>query len=202
LLVVQFTILVLLIGGHVMAQAQADPSVPYTLVFPPAFTQPNSAEPSFAQPISNRPTHVQAVFAQPAFVPATPQAQRVIDKKFVTVMGALGLAEAMRFTTRTLVLEHEEAAGAPWVTSLPSHPSLIAKDAAIFASEVLVAYEMKKRHDWLPGDKIIRKLWWIYPAVMAVPHFKNAVSNIETQAPAGCSNPICQAAPGLRTYAP
>jgi hypothetical protein len=59
----------------------------------------------------------------------------------------------MHSTTRTLVLEHEQAAGAPWVTSLPSHPGFIATNAAIFASEVLVAYEMKKRHDWLPGGQ-------------------------------------------------
>jgi hypothetical protein len=175
-----------------MAHAQSDPSATYTPVSPPAFSRPNSAGASSAQPISHEPIHVQAVFAQPAFISATPR-PKVIDKKFVAVMGSLGLAEAMRFTTRTLVLEHEEAAGAPWVTSLPSHPGLITKDAAIFASEVLVAYEMKKRHDWLPGDRIIRKLWWVYPVLMAVPHFKNAVNNIETQAPAGCTNPACQA---------
>lgn len=121
-----------------------------------------------------------------------PERQRVVDKKFVIVLGALGLAEAMHFTTRTPVLEHEQTAGAPWVTSLPSHPGLIATNAAIFASEVLVAYEMKKRHDWLPGDRIIRKLWWMYPAVVAVPHVKSAVHNIRLQAPAGCTSPDCQ----------
>jgi hypothetical protein len=107
-------------------------------------------------------------------------------------MGALGLAEAMHSTTRTLVLEHEQAAGAPWVSSIPSHPGLIATNAAIFASEVLVAYEMKKRHDWLPGDRIIRKLWWVYPVAMAVPHVKSAVHNIRLQPPAGCTSPDCQ----------
>jgi hypothetical protein len=182
----------MLLGSNVMAQAPANPSVPHTPVSPLASSQPNSALPSPVHPISNQPVQVQAVYAPPVSVPATPQAQRVIDKKFVAVMGALGMAEAMRFTTRTLVLEHEQAAGAPWVTSLPSHPPLIARDAAIFASELLVAYEMKKRHDWLPGDKIIRKLWWVYPAAMAVPHFKNALNNIETQGPGGCTSPDCQ----------
>jgi hypothetical protein len=166
----QFTILLLLLGrAHAETPGEAQPA------------------PTFA------PVSVQLVS-----LPATPEAhtgperQRVVDKKFVIVMGALGLAEAMHSTTRTLVLEHEQAAGAPWVTSLPSHPGLIATNAAIFASEVLVAYEMKKRHDWLPGDRIIRKLWWMYPAVMAVPHVKSAVHNIRLQPPAGCTSRDCQ----------
>ena len=41
---------------------------------------------------------------------------RVLDKKYFAVMGALGAAESMRVTTRTLVLDHEMAEGAPWVS--------------------------------------------------------------------------------------
>jgi hypothetical protein len=166
----QFTILLLLLGrAHAETPGEAQPA------------------PTFA------PVSVQLVS-----LPATPAAhtgperQRVVDKKFVLVLGVLGLTEGMHSTTRTLVLEHEQAAGAPWVTSLPSHPGFIATNAAIFASEVLVAYEMKKRHDWLPGDRIIRKLWWMYPAVMSVPHVKSAVHNIRLQAPAGCTSRDCQ----------
>jgi hypothetical protein len=116
----------------------------------------------------------------------------VIDKKFIAVMSALGVAESLRFTTRTLVLEHEFAAGAPWVNSVPSHPPMIAKNAALFASELLVAYEMKKPHNWLPGDKIIRKLWWAYPLAMTIVHLKNGVANIRTQPPAQCPATPCQ----------
>jgi hypothetical protein len=125
-------------------------------------------------------------------LPATPQPQRVADKKFLAVMGALGAAESMRFTTRILVLEHEKAAGAPWVTSTPPHPQFVAKNALIFAAEMFVAYEIKKPHAWLPGDRTIRKLWWLYPAAMAGIHLKGAVRNIRTQAPAMCETSACQ----------
>ena len=66
-------------------------------------------------------------------------------------MSALGVAESLRFITRTLGVEHEYRAGAPWVNSVPSHPNLIAKHAALYASELLVAYEIKKALHWLPG---------------------------------------------------
>jgi hypothetical protein len=117
---------------------------------------------------------------------------RVIDKKFAAVMAALGVAESLRLTTRDLVLEREMAAGAPWVTSVPSHSHLVFKYAPIFAAELAVAYEIKKPHDWLPGDRVIRKLWWLYPAVMGPLHLHNAIGNIQTQAPAGCPVADCQ----------
>jgi hypothetical protein len=137
-------------------------------------------------------------------LPENPQTQRapntvpskvpnkVIDKKFAAVMAALGAAESMRLTTRDLVLEREMAAGAPWVTSVPSHSHLVFKYAPIFAAELAVAYEIKKPHDWLPGDRVIRKLWWLYPAVMGPLHLHNAIGNIQTQAPAGCPVADCQ----------
>jgi hypothetical protein len=108
---------------------------------------------------------------------------KVIDKKFITVMAALGGAETLRFTTRQLVLVNEFAAGAPWVTSVPSNQHLVAKYGAIYAAELLVAYELKKPHSWLPDDRFIQKFWWAYPAVMAPIHIKNGVRNIRTQAP-------------------
>jgi len=129
--------------------------------------------------------------ASPVVLPDTPT-PRVIDKKFIVIMGALGGAESLRFTTRKLVLDHEFAAGAPWVTSVPPNQHLVAKYAGLYAVELLVAYEIKKPHSWLPGDKIIRKLWWAYPAAMGAIHIKNAVGNIRTQAPSGCSAPECQ----------
>ena len=56
--------------------------------------------------------------APPVVLPDAP-APRVTDKKFIAVMGVLGGAESLCFTTRKLVLDHEFAAGAPWVTSVP-----------------------------------------------------------------------------------
>jgi hypothetical protein len=112
-----------------------------------------------------------------------PQRIKVIDKKFVAVMAALAGAESLRFTTHKLVLDHEFAAGAPWVTRVPANQHLVAEYAAIYAAELLVAYELKKPHSWLPGDKVIRKFWWAYPAVMVPIHIKNGVRSIRTQAP-------------------
>ena len=129
---------------------------------------------------------------QPVFLPATPQPQRVIDKKFIAAMGALGAAEGMRYSTRTLVVENEADAGAPWITSVPSHPDLIAKGLAIYAAELLLAYEIKKPHAWLAGDRTIRKFWWLYPGAMATLHFKNATNNIRTTPPGGCDPSQCQ----------
>jgi hypothetical protein len=71
---------------------------------------------------------------------------KVVDKKFIAVMAALGGAESLRFTTHKLVLDHEFAAGAPWVTNFPANPHLVARYAAIYAAELLAAYELKKPH--------------------------------------------------------
>ena len=108
---------------------------------------------------------------------------KIIDKKFIVTMAALGGAETLRFITHKLVLDHEYAAGAPWVTSVPQNQHLIAKYSAIFAAELLVAYELKKPHSWLPKDKYIQKFWWAYPAVMTPIHIKNGVRSIRTQPP-------------------
>jgi hypothetical protein len=128
--------------------------------------------------------------APPVVLPETP-APRVIDKKFIALMGTLGGAESLRFTTRKLVLDNEFAAGAPWVTSVYANQHLVARYAGLYAAELLVAYEIKKPHSWLPGDNVIRKLWWAYPAAMAIIDIKNAVGNIRTQAPSGCPVPQC-----------
>ena len=129
--------------------------------------------------------------APPIVLPDKPT-PRVIDKKFIAVMGALGGAESLRFTTRKLVLDNEFAAGAPWVTRVPSNQDLVAEYAGIYAAELLVAYEIKKPHSWIPGDEMIRKFWWAYPAGMTAIHIKNAVGNIRTQSPSQCPMPICQ----------
>lgn len=106
-------------------------------------------------------------------------------------MGSLGAAESLRFITRRLVLQREYAAGAPWVTSVPSNQHAIPKDAAIYSSEFLVAYEIKKSHSWLPGDRVIRRFWWLYPAAMTAIHIKNAIGNIRTQGSGGCTSIEC-----------
>jgi hypothetical protein len=139
-----------------------------------------------ASPISP----VEQVSLPDAPVPQRPKA-RVIDKKFVAIIGALAGAETLRFTTHKLVLDNEYAAGAPWVTSVPKSQHLVLEYGAIYAAEFLVAYELKKPHSWLPGDKFIQKLWWVYPAVMTPIHIKNGVRSIQTKTPAGTTAEDC-----------
>lgn len=128
---------------------------------------------------------------QASSLPPGSAVHRVIDKKFIVVMGVLGGAESLRFTSRKLVLDHEFAAGAPWVTSIPPNQHLVAKYASLYFAELLVAYEIKKPHAWLPRDKAVRRLWWAYPATMAAIHIKNGVGNIRTQGPGGCTSMEC-----------
>ncbi len=173
------------------------------LISVPALAQsplPSEEMVRYVRDESNSTTISTATAAPAVSLPDTPVSQRVevkvnvkvIDKKFIAVMAALGGAESLRFTTHKLVLDHEFAAGAPWVTSVPANPHLIAKGAAIYAAELLVAYELKKPHSWLPGDKVVRKLWWAYPAAMMAIHIKNGVGSIRTQAP---SCPVAECPP-------
>ncbi len=159
-----------------VAPAEADASTASSTTVDPATVQSTHA---YVHPVASLPDA------------PTPRRDRVtdkvtgkvIDKKFIAVMAALGGAETLRFTTHKLVLDHELAAGAPWVTSVPPNQHLVAKYGAIYAAEVLVTYEVKKPHSWLPGDKVIRKLWWAYPATMAPIHIMNGIRSIRTQAP-------------------
>jgi hypothetical protein len=123
--------------------------------------------------------------------PTSAKPKRVFDKKFFVVMGALGGAESFRFTSRQLVLDHEYAAGAPWVTRAPANQPVMARGLALYAAEFLVTYELKKPHSWLPGDRVIRHIWWAYPAAMSAIHIKNAVGNVRTQGPGGCTSIEC-----------
>jgi hypothetical protein len=128
---------------------------------------------------------------QTTVVPSSAKPERVFDKKFFAVMGALGGAESFRFTTRQLVLDREFAAGAPWVTSAPPNQPIMVKGLAVYGAEFLLTYELKKSHSWLPGDRVIRRFWWAYPAAMAAIHIKNAVGNVRTQGPGGCTSIEC-----------
>jgi len=125
--------------------------------------------------------------AQPK-LPEAPSMRKVMDRKFIAVMSALGGAETLRLTTHKMVLDNEYSAGAPWVTSVPSGPHMFGKYGGIFAAELLVAYQLKRPHDWLPGDKVIRKLWWAPPVVLTVIHIKNGVRSMRTTGPGGCTS--------------
>ncbi len=158
-------------------------------VIAPAMAErhPRDENPSEGHCEINAPLDYAATVVAPVSLPDTPVPQhakvKVIDKKFIAVMAALAGAETLCFTTHKLVLDHEFDAGAPWVPSVPANQHLVAKYAAIYAAELLVAYELKKPHSWLPGDRMIRNLWWGYPAVMVPIHMKNGIRSIRTQPP-------------------
>jgi hypothetical protein len=175
------SILVALIAGHAAAQDR----------IPNRITGEMLAE-------MNPASGFTAVSHPTVALPDAPHAHRVIDKKFVAVMGALGGAEALRFTSRKLVLDNEFAAGAPWVTHVTPNQNLVAEYGALYAAEFAVAYEVKKTHSWLPGDRVIRKFWWAYPAAMTAIHIKNGVGNIRTQGPGGCTSIECAEATGMQ----
>ncbi len=128
---------------------------------------------------------------QTTSTPSPAKPEKVFDKKFFAVMAALGGAESFRFTSRQLVLDHEYAAGAPWVTSAPPNQPIMLKGLAVYGAEFLLTYELKKSHSWLPKDPVVRKLWWAYPAAMAAIHIKNAVGNVRTTGPGGCTSIEC-----------
>jgi len=66
-----------------------------------------SAEES-VQPAAEGPSEYAPNAMVKTMLPEAPKPQRVIDKKYLVVMSALGMAESMRFTTRILVLENEK----------------------------------------------------------------------------------------------
>jgi hypothetical protein len=163
------------------------------LVLAPAFAESHRSEDVPGEPggeinstSGNSASPYAPAFVAPVALPDAPTRQpvrvKVIDKKFIVAMAALGGAESLRLTTHQLVLVHEYDAGAPWVRSVPANRRLVSEYGGIYAAELLVVYELKKPHSWLPGDKIIRKFWWAYPAAMAPVHIMNGVRSIRTQA--------------------
>jgi len=164
-------------------------TVPQLLILILLLVSPAAAQNVDYNKVDGDAVPVAPLLEAPAPSPA--KRKKVFDKKFFAVMGSLGAGESLRCTSRKLVLEREYAAGAPWVTSVPSNQHVVSENLALYGGEFLVAYELKKSHSWLPGDRIIRKLWWMYPAVMTAIHIKNAVGNIRTQGPGGCTSVEC-----------
>jgi hypothetical protein len=155
-----------------------------------AFTQNHQYGPALEEAYPERESITISPAIAPVMLPDKPQPQgKVMDKKFIGVMATLAGSETLHFMTHKLVLDHEFAAGAPWVTHVPENRHLVGKYGALFAAEWLLAYELKKPHSWLPGDKVIRKFWWAYPAVMTTIHIRNGVRSIRTQPPADAECP-------------
>ena len=105
-------------------------------------------------------------------------------------MAALAGAESLRFTTHKPVLDREFDAALPELRA-SRQTSTWSPKAGIYAAELLVTYELKKPHSWLPGGRLMREFWWAYPAVMVPIHIKNGIRSIRTQPPS-CPVAECQ----------
>ena len=96
-------------------------------------------------------------------LPDAPQ-PKVVDAKFVLTVGALGGSMAFDMTeTRSLL----DRGGVEYnVKDFGPHPStrrLVTVESAYFAGFVLIAYEMKKPHSWMPRwiGGVLRATWWL-----------------------------------------
>lgn len=120
--------------------------------------------PAFSQKLPNAPS-------------AAIKSEQVIDKKFIVVMAFEAAAKSADFYTTSRC----QAAGCTETDPLfgrhPSDTRLVVENVGIFAADVALAYELKKQHDWLPGDKYIRKFWWMPAAFWTVEHTRLARNN-------------------------
>ena len=116
-----------------------------------------------------------------------PQKKSVIDKKFIAVMVGLGGAESVRIATHKLVLDHELAAGAPWVTSVPPNSHVVFKFSGIYAAELLAAYELKNRTPGCPAIEQYEKCGgcippqWRRPCGQCHPQHAHAAASVRSE---------------------
>ena len=64
-----------------------------------------------------------------------------------------------------------------WFGKRPSNGRMIGENFALFGVETLIAYQIKKPHQWLPEDKLIRKFWWLPLAYQIESHARFAYHN-------------------------
>jgi hypothetical protein len=65
----------------------------------------------------------------------------------------------------------------PWFGKRPSTGRMIGENFGLFGVESLIAYQIKKPHQWLPGDRLIRKFWWLPLAYQIQSHARLAYHN-------------------------
>ena len=109
-----------------------------------------------------------------------PQKLRVVDKKYLAVMGFEFSGLAGDFASTTLCLRRGDFRETdPWFGPHPSTTRLTTESLGIFTAEAFGTYELKKPHDWLPFDKQIRRFWWIYPVASGLDHFRLSYRNMQ-----------------------
>lgn len=65
----------------------------------------------------------------------------------------------------------------PWFGKRPGTMRMVTENVGIFGAEGLLAYEIKKLHRWIPGDKVVRKFWWLPIAYQIQAHARFACRN-------------------------
>ncbi|HXY03883.1 MAG TPA: hypothetical protein VEI49_09920 [Terriglobales bacterium] len=65
----------------------------------------------------------------------------------------------------------------PWFGKRPSTGRMIWENFGLFGVESLIAYQIKKPHQWLPGDRLIRKFWWVPLVYQTQAHARFAYHN-------------------------
>lgn len=65
----------------------------------------------------------------------------------------------------------------PWFGRRPGTTRLVTENLGLFSAESFIAYEIKKPHRWLPGDKLLSRLWWVPIAYQIQEHARLAYHN-------------------------
>jgi hypothetical protein len=132
--------------------------------------------------------------ANAAELPDSPS--KTVDKRFLTVLSAEAVAKSVDFLETAAHLGKET-----WVPCVPAYTCvnhailytvqesdtwfgkdpgtgrMAGENIGLFAAESLIAYEIKKPHRWLPGDRVLRKFWWIPIAYQIQAHARLAYHN-------------------------
>jgi hypothetical protein len=121
---------------------------------------------------------------------ATPTPVRVIDRSYLAVLGGEAAATSSDFYTTALILGRGGHETDFVYGTNPSDHRLVLENLGLFATEGAALYELKKPHDWLPGDRVVRRLWWLPAAYWIGDHVYLTGKNIEVYRQQGADRNI------------
>jgi hypothetical protein len=121
---------------------------------------------------------------------------KTIDVKFLAVLSTEAAAKAADFAETAAHLGNRQWVACvpaytcmnhgswysvqendPWFGRRPGTMRMVTENIGLFGAESLLAYEIKKPHRWLPGDKVLSKLWWLPIAYQIQAHTRFAYRN-------------------------
>jgi hypothetical protein len=119
---------------------------------------------------------VALLFTAPLCAQEKPRAlpkPKVIDRKFVAVMGLLAATKTADAITSAQMLNRGNYETNPLFGPRPSGARMAVVNTSYFAGEVLMAYSLKR----LDGHKWSRALWLLEPSCQAADHARWAWHN-------------------------